>query len=131
MFLLTDAFILSPLKYLDFAINKSEVYNRRVNWKTSAGEKYMTSSVFFHSQPNAAGLALEEFIHSTIRTNDATAVDKKRNAYSLMGHQGTYTVTVKRNGEVIAEQPMTLGPNDKNIRIKVKKNCEVKLTTKE
>jgi len=64
-------------------------------------------------------------------TNDASTVGKKRNSYSLMGNQGTYDVTVKRNGEVIATQTMKLGPEDKNIRIKVKKNCTVKMVVKE
>lgn len=82
-------------------------------------------------QPNAAGLALEQFIHQTLLTNDATEITKKRNAYTVMGHQGDYTVTVKRNGEVIATQAMTLEEANKNIRIKVKKNCDVKISIKD
>lgn len=47
------------------------------------------------------------------------------------GHKGSYVVTMKVNGNVVAQQPLTLSGNDKTIRIKLKKYGAVKMVIKE
>lgn len=82
-------------------------------------------------QPNAAGEALEEFIQSTLTTKEVIPINpKKSGGHTVEANRGDYVVSVKRDGEVVAQETMTLDENDQTVRIKLKKSCAVKIVTK-